>query len=195
MKNYMLLAVLLVTIFITGCGNNGEESQEGQVNVQNTTKENIDREESEEKAQRLAKLAEGIPEVNDATAIVIGNFAVIGIDVNQNLERSEVGSIKYSVAESMKHDPNGANAMVLADPDLTARLKEVAEDFRNGQPIQGIMNELADITGRIIPEIPADNLEPHPKNPTEEPKEKLNNNQEQQLDNTQNRQSNYHKNN
>jgi YhcN/YlaJ family sporulation lipoprotein len=196
MKN--VLTILFLILIIAGCGANEDAAQKDQddrVKVQNTTNEDVDRKESEEKSNHLAELAEGIPEVKDATAIVIGNFAVVGIDVNQDLERSEVGSIKYSVSESMKDDPDGANAMVIADPDLTARLKEVAEDFRNGHPLQGIINELADITGRIMPIIPADNLEPHPKNPTEEPNEKLNNNQEQKLEKSQDSQSNYQKDN
>ena len=78
----------------------------------------------------------------------------------KNLDRSEVGSIKYSVAESLKNDPHGARAVVVADPDLNARLKEVTEDIRIGEPIQGILNELADISGRLMPEIPADLVNP-----------------------------------
>ena len=196
MKNR--LAILLLILLISGCGlneNATENKQDERVKVQNTAIEHEDRKKSEDKAQHLAELAGGVPEVNNATAIVIGNVAVVGIDVKATLERSEVGSIKYSVAESMKDDPHGANAMVIADPDMTARLKEVAEDFRNGKPLQGIMNELADITGRIMPEIPADIIDPNPKNATEEPKKKLDNKEEKKLDEKQNRQSNYHKDN
>lgn len=190
-----VISLLCIVLIISGCGaenDTSQEEQERRVNVQDSTNGQINREESEDRSRYLAELAKGIPEVKDATAVVIGNFAVVGIDVNEDLDRSEVGSIKYSVSESMKDDPQGANAMVVADPDLTARLKEVAQDFSNGSPIQGIMNELADITGRIMPEVPADNLEPNPKNPTEEPEDKLNENQENKLDKTQNRQSNYH---
>ncbi|MBM4764072.1 YhcN/YlaJ family sporulation lipoprotein [Bacillus sp. B15-48] len=196
MKN--ILTLLLCIAIVSGCGANQDAAQgdrEDRVNVQNTSAEDVDRKASESRARYLAQLAASIPDVENATAIVIGNIAVVGIDVNEDLDRSDVGSIKYSVTESMRHDPDGANAIVLADPDLTARLREVTEDFRNGQPLQGIISELADITGRIMPMIPADNLEPQPKEPTEKPNEQLNNNEEQKLDNTQDRQSNYHKNN
>ena len=54
-------------------------------------------------------------------------------------------------------------AVVVADPDMNARLKEVSEDIRNGKPIQGILNELADISGRLMPEIPADLVNPKSK--------------------------------
>lgn len=196
-----IIITLFCSLFIlTGCGagNNNNAKQDGEdnrVKVQNSTNDPVNRAEVEDKSKHLAELAKRIPEVKEATAIAIGDFAVVGIDVKANLERSDVGSIKYAVAESMKDDPDGARAMIIADPDLTARLKEVAEDFRNGHPIQGIMNELADITGRIIPEVPADNLEPHPKDPepTEQSNDKLSEEEEKKLDNTQNRQSNYQK--
>lgn len=196
MKKVLTLFCLLFVISGCAAGNNAsQDEQDDRVKVQNSTNEQVNRRESENRSNHLAELAERIPEVNEATALVIGDFAVVGIDVNEELERSEVGSIKYAVSESMKDDPHGANAMVVADPDLNARLKEVVEDFRNGHPIQGIMNELADITGRIIPEVPADNLEPQPKDPepTESENEKLTDKEEKQLDKTQNRQSNYHK--
>jgi len=195
-KKIISLFCLLFVISGCGAGNNAsQDEQDDRVKVQNSTEETVNRKESEDKSNHLAELAERIPEVKDATALVIGDFAIVGIDVKDNLERSEVGSIKYAVSESMKDDPHGANAMVVADPDLTARLKEVANDFRNGHPIKGIMNELADITGRIIPEVPADNLEPLPKDPepTDSPNEKLSEKEEKQLDKTQNRQSNYEK--
>ena len=61
-----------------------------------------------------------------------------------------MGTIKYSVAESLKNDPHGARAIVVADPDMNARLREIGEDIRKGEPIEGVMNELADIAGRLI---------------------------------------------
>ena len=138
-------------------------------------------------------LATSIPKVNDATAVVLGRYAIVGIDVNQNLDRSEVGSIKYSVAESLKNDPHGARAIVIADPDINARLKEIGEDIRNGEPIEGIMNELADIAGRVIPEVPADIIRSSQTKSVDNPKKTLNSNEKQDLEKTQQEQSNHHK--
>ena len=109
------------------------------------------------------------------------------------MDRSEVGSIKYSVAESLKNDPHGARAMIVADPDVNARLKEIGEDIRKGEPIEGIMNELADIAGRLIPEVPADLKDPKRSEPTEIPKKTLNHSERQNLDKQQQEQSNHHK--
>ncbi|MEH7125532.1 YhcN/YlaJ family sporulation lipoprotein [Bacillus sp. JJ1503] len=191
------LFIGLAIILMAGCGINNNQSQENPnqnlVNVKNSTIQEVDRTTGQHISKRLVNLATSIPNVNDATAVVLGRYAIVGIDVNKNLERSEVGAIKYSVAESLKNDPDGARAIIIADPDINARLREISDDIQNGKPIQGIMNELADIAGRLMPEIPADIIDPRPKNAPEEPKKKLNNPDERKLENEQEEQSNHFK--
>jgi YhcN/YlaJ family sporulation lipoprotein len=190
LKAYLFLFICLLTI--CGCSatkNEVAETKQNVVSVKNTTLQDVDKQTGQEISQHLVELSTSIPNVNDATAVVLGPYAIVGIDVNQNLDRSEVGSIKYSVSESLKHDPHGANAVVVADPDMNARVKEVSEDIRNGRPIQGILNELADISGRLMPEIPADLVNPKSQNTSE----KLNNKEEQKLEKDQQDQSNHQK--
>lgn len=191
--------VIFTAVLLSGCGVNNDSVQEGQkqniVNVKNSTIQEVDRTTGQDISKHLVNLASSIPNVNDATAVVIGNYAIVGIDVNKNLERSEVGTIKYSVAESLKNDPHGARAIIIADPDINARLREVSDDIQAGKPVQGIMNELADISGRLMPEIPADIIDSNPKDATEDPKKKLNNKEENNLDEKQQKHSNFHKNN
>lgn len=189
------LYIIFITLMMSGCNfnNNATEKQNANqniVNVNNSTIQNVDRYTGQQISQRLVELATSIPKVNDATAVVLGRYAIVGIDVNEDLERSQVGSIKYSVAESLKADPHGANAMVIADPDLTARLKEIQQDIQNGDPIEGIANELADISGRLIPEIPADIVDPNTKTDgVDQPKQTLNKNDENKLHRGQEEQS------
>jgi YhcN/YlaJ family sporulation lipoprotein len=193
MKMYLLLLLSLFTLF--GCGGKNEvaEQKQNAITVKNSTVQKVDKQTGQEVSKHLVSLASSIPNVNDSTAVVLGNYAIVGIDVNKDLDRSEVGSIKYSVAESLKNDPHGARAIVIADPDINARLKEISEDIQNDKPIQGILNELADIAGRLMPEIPADMADPNPKNATEDPKDKLNSKEQQNLEKEQQEQSNYHK--
>lgn len=127
------------------------------------------------KAQRLVQLATRVKNVNDATAVVLGNYAIVGIDVKATLDRPEVGVIKYSVAEALKEDPQGANAIVTADPDIVQRLREMAADIRSGRPIAGILEELADIVGRIIPQVPR-NVKPREQPNTLQNQQRMNNN-------------------
>lgn len=130
---------------------------------------------SQAKAERLVQLATRVKNVNDATAMVLGRYAVVGIDVKATLDRPEVGVIKYTVAEALKEDPQGANAIVTADPDIVQRLREMQADIRLGRPIAGIMEELADIIGRLIPQLPRD-VERREQPNTKQNQQRINNN-------------------
>ncbi|WP_168120668.1 YhcN/YlaJ family sporulation lipoprotein [Paenibacillus sp. HB172176] len=119
----------------------------------------------------LEELAKGVDGVNDANCVIIGNTAIVGINVNGSVERSRVGTIKYSVAEAFHNDPYGIDAIVTADIDIRDRLKEIGADIRNGRPLSGFANEMADIIGRLIPQLPRNIAPPKPDEqaPAEEP--------------------------
>lgn len=166
------------------------------MNVKNSSINEVRKEDSEEVSKHLANLAANVPNVNNATAVALGKFAVVGIDVDKDLDRSKVGSIKYSVAEALKKDPYGANAVVVADPDFLARIDEIRNDIQDGKPVQGVLNELSDIVGRLMPEVPGDLQDPSIENRTEEPKQETDGKKDaKKLNNQQNKQSNHYKDN
>lgn len=139
----------------------------------------------QEISEHLVHLAERVPEVKRATAIVIGDLAVVGIDVNEQLDRSDVGVIKYEVAEALKDDPHGAYAFISADPDVNRRLTEMRKEINAGHPISGIMNELAAIVGRIIPIVPGPEHEAQDPEPTNANDDRLSEGQSDELENIQ----------
>lgn len=185
---YILLFSSIIFI-VSGCGinnNAGEDEKDTRVKVQNTVDNHIDRKTGQEIASHLVEIASSVPNVYDATAVVLGKFAVVGIDVDSKLERSRVQTIKYSVAESLQHDPYGANAIVIADADTFERLKQMRKQIEDGRPVTGILDELAQIVGRLVPDVPSDlidnqNTEPTKTNNKElDPKEQKKMNKEQQ---------------
>ncbi|QIZ07316.1 YhcN/YlaJ family sporulation lipoprotein [Priestia megaterium] len=194
MKKTLIITALC--LILAGCSTKKEltnNENASYVKVKNSYIESVDRKTGQEISKRLVKLATSIPNVNDATAVVLGRYAIVGIDVNAKIDRSQVGSIKYSVAESLKKDPYGAKAVVVADADTTQRLKEIQTDINKGRPIQGIMEELADVAGRLMPEIPGDLITPSPKNATEKPDKKLPEKDKKKLEKEQEDQSNHYK--
>ncbi|MBD8068438.1 YhcN/YlaJ family sporulation lipoprotein [Bacillus sp. PS06] len=196
MKKLPILFIMSMML-LAGCGNNQNEANEDQddrIQVQNTTNQNVDRKTGQEIAAHLVELASSIPEVNDATAVVLGKFAVVGIDVNAKLDRSRVESIKYSVAESLKHDPYGANAVVIADADTVERLRQMGKEIQDGRPVVGILDELAQIIGRIMPDIPSDIINNENVDSTETNNNQLDKKSEKELEKEQQDQSNHHKN-
>jgi YhcN/YlaJ family sporulation lipoprotein len=162
---YWLLIFCVISV-LAGCGRNADNdvspqaNQERNIQVKQSMPPKKDIKNHQEVAERLAKLAASVPEVNKATCVVMGNTAIVGIDVKGNLDSSHVGTVKYSVAEVLRTDPYGVNAIVTADMDLYQRIQNVAEEVRKGHPISGFANELADIVGRIMPQIPGDIIQP-----------------------------------
>ncbi|WP_223254362.1 YhcN/YlaJ family sporulation lipoprotein [Bacillus sp. HNG] len=182
-----------ILFLVSGCGGNnnaGENGKDDRVKVQNTVENNIDRKTGQEIASHLVELASSVPKVNDATAVVLGKFAVVGIDVDSKLERSRVQTIKYSVAESLQHDPYGANAIVIADADTYERLKQMRKQIEDGRPITGILDELAQIVGRLVPDVPSDLIDNQNTEPTKTNDKQLNQKEQQKIDKEQQDQSN-----
>jgi YhcN/YlaJ family sporulation lipoprotein len=132
------------------------DQQQNNTSMQNNTNMQNRNKEAREVANRLVKLATKIDQVNDATAVVAGRWAIVGIDVDATLDRSKVGTIKYTVAEALKEDPKGAHAIVTADADTVYRLRQMATGIRDGKPIEGFMDEVAAIVGRLMPQVPKD---------------------------------------
>ncbi len=158
-------------------------------NVNYTNKSNKP---NEKAADHLASLAASVPGVNDATAVVVGKYAIVGIDVKAKLDRTRVESIKYSVAESLKNDPDGANAVVVADVDTYERLKQIGKQIKKGKTGEGILDELAAIVGRVMPQVPNDMIENRETNPIKDNDKQLPKDEEKELRKEQDDQSNNH---
>ena len=131
-------------------------------------------------AKRLAQLATQVPQVRQATAIVFGKTAIVGIDLDDNLDRSRVGTIKYTVAEALKEDPQGANAVITADPDVVQRVREINREIQRGEPLEGFADELSNLIARLMPQFPQD-VGPAPEeNPEQRPTNPFSQNQPRQ---------------
>ncbi len=155
-----LISLFILALIAVGCSNGArnetspspQNNRSMQAKQQSVAKKEI-ADPNKVKAH-LEELAKNVDGVEDAHCVVIGNTAIVGIDVAGDLERSRVGTIKYSVAEALHNDPYGIDALVTADIDISNRLNEIGADIRNGRPISGFAEEMADIIGRIIPQLP-----------------------------------------
>ncbi|WP_047981389.1 YhcN/YlaJ family sporulation lipoprotein [Ornithinibacillus contaminans] len=189
-------AIVVVSLLVLfGCQQNNEEhslpsEKEDQndriINVKNSAPREQRDLSNEDIADHLANIAGDVPQVNDAVAIVVGPYALVGIDVDKELDRSRVGTIKYSVLEALQHDPYGRTAVVAADADVMERIRGMNDKIRQGYPIQGIVDEVAAIVGRYMPDFPI------PENQPEQPdqnKEILDDEEQKQLDDIENNQS------
>lgn len=167
-----------------------EQNTDRIIHVKNSDPTELQNMDNNQIAAHLSKIASEIPNVNNASAIVAGPYTVVGIDVDKDLDRSRVGTVKYSVSEALYHDPYGKSAIVVADGDVTERIRGMADKISQGHPVQGFVDELAAIVGRYMPEFPVDD------DPAKEPdqnKELIDKKDEQKLDNIEEEQSKHHK--
>ncbi|MFC5467142.1 YhcN/YlaJ family sporulation lipoprotein [Cohnella suwonensis] len=172
MKQSMLIACGTAALMLSalalgpaGCGNNSKSSAPESSSVRyqaqqagNATEKTLSN--PKQVSAHLESLARGVEGVKSANCVVFGKFAVVGIDVDSKMERSKVGTIKYAVAEAFRKDPYGIDAVVTADIDMAQRLREIRADTRAGRPIAGFAEELADIVGRLVPQIPRNVIPP-----------------------------------
>jgi len=105
-------------------------------------------------ATHLATIASDVPNVRDAVAIIAGPYSVVGIDIDGEVERERVGTIKYSVSEALQNDPYGKTAVVVADADIVDRIRQMNEQIRDGEPVQAVVEQLATIVARYMPTFP-----------------------------------------
>ncbi|TCP30509.1 YhcN/YlaJ family sporulation lipoprotein [Scopulibacillus darangshiensis] len=165
MKNRISLLGISVLI-LSGCtaNNNESDQQQSMENNVHEVKQSVNESNKNlsggQIAKRLVSLANSTPDVKDATAVVFGDYAVVGLDLDKDLDRNRVGTIKYSVTQALKNDPYGANAVVTSDPDTVQRLREMGKAIRSGNAGPGIANELAAIVERLVPDLPQNANEP-----------------------------------
>ncbi len=194
LKTLRIIAVMSSLLLLFACTSNKSAEQTDKTTPKltkvNQTANNGQKQgprNSQQVSQHLVELITGIPGVEDATAVVLGRYAVVGIDVDSKLDASRTGTIKYSVAEALKKDPYGANAVVTADPDTVQRLREMGRQIRQGHPIGGIIRELSAIVGRLMPQVP-NNMDSRKPSPTETNNSQLSNNEKRNLKNQQQKQ-------
>ena len=192
MSKYIALPLLALLLF--GCTTQNQEQslpdQEANdkiVQVENTNEHNEHKVSNTQIANHLANVADTVPEVNQSTAIVVGPYAVVGLNVDEKLDRSRVGSIKYSVQEALRKDPYGKTAVVVADGDIAERISDMNHSIQQGYPVQGIIEELAAIVGRYMPTFPVPEQRPAEQ---DQNKEQMPENDKEQLEDIQDEQSN-----
>ena len=200
----ILFIIIQLTLILSACayqqgkqGQNVEKESTRQqetkpIHVKDTTQGTKDNGTRTDIAKHLVSVAEKNPDVKDATAVVLGGYAVVGIDVDDTLDRSKVETIKYSVAQALKNDRYGANAVVIADPDTVSRLREMSREISEGHPVTGILDELAAIVGRVLPEVPNDVIDNEDEPQTKQQNDQLNRKQQQEMEKEQNDQSDHH---
>jgi YhcN/YlaJ family sporulation lipoprotein len=106
-------------------------------------------------ADNVARACERVQGVDNATAVVSGNTAYVGIDMKTGNARAnnDIAGIKRQCAQQIKAaNPNVTTVYVSADADFIDRIRRIGDGVRNGRPVDGFRNELAELVRRLTPE-------------------------------------------
>ena len=76
MKAYFLLLFCLLTMSACNAQDEAAEPKENIISVKNSTIQEVDKQTGQEISKHLTDLATSIPDVNDATAVVLGRYAL-----------------------------------------------------------------------------------------------------------------------
>lgn len=106
----------------------------------------------QEQAERLADIASDVEGVRDATVVITGDTAYVGIDIDSNTEDEQTNRVKDEVGERVKEEEDSIErVLVSADADTIERLEEIGEDIGDGRPISGFLDELTEMFRRPTP--------------------------------------------
>lgn len=179
-----LIILILPLLFTLGCNNESSPKTNLKTEQLSSKQRQDDPISNRQIAKHLTELASNVPGVDQAVALVAGPYAIVGIDLEEQLDSSRVGTIKYSVTEALRSDPYGKTAIVVADPDILERIEVLREKVGQGQPSQAIFDEIASLVARIIP------LTPKEDQPLEQERNmEIDDDENRELDKIQRRQS------
>lgn len=155
-KLRFILTLTALIVFMVACTSNQESQSRSteQIKVEQSSYKPDEIMTRSDIADHLADLAVKTTDVQDAAAIVLGPYTVVGINIAGDAERNRTSSIKHSVLEALEHDPYGREAVVIADADMPERLRGMRESIQNGAPVKGVADELANIVSRYMPTVP-----------------------------------------
>lgn len=159
-----LVAILLLVLSlgIVGCqrpakptpyNNTRNDDMNGNINDDNIGR-NINNSNADlsDRADKIAENVADLKEVNDATVIISGNTAIVGVDIKDQIEGALTTNLKKKVEKTVRNtDKSIRNVTVTADADLFKRIQNIGRDIRAGKPISGFGSEIEEIIRRITP--------------------------------------------
>lgn len=106
------------------------------------------------RARRVADIAADVKGVKNATVVVTGEMAYVGIDMDANMQGEETNRLKEKVGDRIKEREKTIDrVMVSADSDTVTRLREIGKDIGSGRPVSGFLEELTEMFRRPTPNV------------------------------------------
>ncbi|EOD01528.1 YhcN/YlaJ family sporulation lipoprotein [Caldisalinibacter kiritimatiensis] len=167
MKKYTkliaVLSICLITmsIIMIGCQpqekpappNNYNNNQNPDTDYENDIyfDENMDNKMSN-RADKIANAVARMGEVNRATVVVNDNTAIVGVNMENNMEGTMNNDLRQRIERTVKNTDNKITSVAITtDPNLYSRIDSIARNIRDGEDMTGYRQDIQEIMMQISP--------------------------------------------
>lgn len=107
----------------------------------------------QQKAQEIANELKEMEPIEEATVVISGNTALIGIAIPEGYyQNEEEEQLKDELEQKVKNMvPGITNIAITDEKDMYKRINDLSGDMRNGTPMQGVTDEFTKLAKRIMP--------------------------------------------
>lgn len=104
-------------------------------------------------ADRVTRIVNAMSEVKMSSALIIGNVALVGVDLRDKLSGDQENRLKEQISTDTKRQiPELAEVWVTSDPDLLTRIRDLAARISRGEPVTGLFDEIDTIVKKLQPQ-------------------------------------------
>lgn len=100
-------------------------------------------------ADRMAEVAATVDGVENATAVIVGATAYVGLDLDPDIDRRRADAVEEEVARRVNRAVPRYHVLVTSDADMLGQLTEIDNGLRAGQPMEQFRQRLDVIDERI----------------------------------------------
>ncbi|MFO7263314.1 MAG: YhcN/YlaJ family sporulation lipoprotein [Bacillota bacterium] len=100
-------------------------------------------------ADRMAEVAAAVDGVENATAVIVGATAYVGLDLDPQVGRRKADAVEEEVARRVNRAVPRYHVIVTSDVDMLGQLTEIDNGLRAGRPIEQFRDQLDVINQRL----------------------------------------------
>lgn len=110
---------------------------------------------------RLKRTCESVSGVEDATVVILGNTAYVGLDMDRDTNGRNISfgggnnlsTVKSQCVQRVKAaNPKIKTVYVSTDEDFFERVRKIGDQMRNGSTVNSFRNELSELVRDLTPE-------------------------------------------
>lgn len=100
-------------------------------------------------ADRMAETAARVNGVEDATVVIAGGNAYVGLDLEDRIQSTEANRVERNVYNALKRLYPRYNIRITSDADLFGRLRDVGDGIRGGTAVDRFKTDFRDFDNRF----------------------------------------------